>query len=162
MAFRAIRVALLLSALPAAGCGTVANLAHTRPEDGGRVPFGGVKRDVACLRGGMNEEPVSGTHLKSESGPYPRQLLTVLCAVDLPFSLIGDVVTWPYTAVYSVVNDPIPVPPLVLADVPVTQPLPPAPVTPPMPLPIPPATQPMSKDQPQVPPEPLPKPAKRP
>lgn len=168
MAFRTIRVAVLLSALPAAGCGTVANLVHTKPEDGGRVPFGGVKRDLACLQSGANEDPAPRARLKSESGPYPHQLLTVLCAADLPLSLIGDVVTWPYTTVYSVVNEPIPLPPLVLADAPATQPLPqvpptPPPMTPPMPLPTPPAPVPMSKDGPRASlPEPLSKPAKLP
>jgi hypothetical protein len=36
----------------------------------------------------------------------------LFCAADLPFSLIGDAVTWPYTAAYSFINQPIPTPPV--------------------------------------------------
>jgi hypothetical protein len=36
----------------------------------------------------------------------------LFCAADLPFSLIGDVLTWPYAAAYSFINQPIPTPPV--------------------------------------------------
>src|SRR5689334_19660395 len=49
MTYRAICIALLLSCLPVMGCGTVSNLAHSRPGEG-RVPFGGVNQDLACLQ----------------------------------------------------------------------------------------------------------------
>ncbi len=36
----------------------------------------------------------------------------LFCTADLPFSFVGDVVTWPYTAAYSCINQPIPTPPV--------------------------------------------------
>jgi uncharacterized protein YceK len=145
---RAICVALL-SVLPAAGCGTVANLAHVRPEDGGRVPFGGVKRDLAVLQQ-TDGAPALRAHHTPEAEVYPRQTLAVLCALDLPFSFVGDLLTWPYTTVYSIVNEPVPVPPLTIVDgvspVPGSAPVLPAPRQ--MPTPVPPATLP--KDAPKA------------
>src|SRR4051812_10142417 len=115
MAFRAIRVALLLSTLPVAGCGTVANLARQKPEQGGVSPFGGVRQDVSCINKATNGELDLRTHSKSESAQRPQVALMLLCAADLPFSLIGDVVTWPYTVAYSYINQPIPIPPVTQA-----------------------------------------------
>jgi hypothetical protein len=48
MTFRAMSVALLLSSLPIAGCGTVKNLDKLGRE-GGKSPFGGVGHDVGCI-----------------------------------------------------------------------------------------------------------------
>jgi uncharacterized protein YceK len=104
MAFRASCVALLLSSLPIAGCGTVANLVKPGPEEGGKSPFGGVRQDVWRIK-----------MAASESELYRQVALRLLCAADLPFSLIGDVVTWPYTATYSYINQPIPTPPVIQA-----------------------------------------------
>ncbi len=39
----------------------------------------------------------------------------VLAAADLPFTLIGDVATWPYAAAYFAINQPVPVPPVIHA-----------------------------------------------
>ena len=119
MAFRAIWVALLLSSLPIAGCGTVANLVCSPPEEGGKSPFGGVRQDVYCIKNG---EFGFGTHPKSAPEQHPQVAPMLLSAADLPFSLIGDVVTWPYTVAYSCINQPIPTPP-------VTQQAPTPPVT---------------------------------
>ncbi len=122
MAFRAICVALLLSSLPITGCGTVANLVNSRPEEGGKSPFGGVRRDMGFIEGSANGGFCCGTHPEPESGPYRRVGLMLLGAADLPFSLLGDVVTWPYTAAYSCVNQPIPAAPVtVTLTPPVTQ-----------------------------------------
>ena len=115
MAFRAICVALLLSSLPIAGCGTVANLVKSPPEEGGKSPFGGVRQDVSCIKKAANGESSFSTHPKSESEQHPQVALMLLCAADLPLSLIGDVVTWPYTAAYSFINQPIPTPPVTQA-----------------------------------------------
>ena len=152
MTVRTIRVALLLALLPAAGCGTLSNLAQPSSEEGGRVPFGGVKRDIARLHK-AGAEPGR----KPESEQYPAQVLTLLCALDLPFSLIGDVLTWPYTAPYAIVNAPVPATPVVLAEAPTAQPpavvlptVPPATKT--MPIPTPPGP---------IPPDALPKAEKR-
>jgi hypothetical protein len=61
-------------------------------------------------------------HPKSESDPQPQVALMLLCAADLPLTLVGDVVTWPYTAAYSFINQPIPTPPVTQAPAPpVTQ-----------------------------------------
>ena len=135
MAFRAIRVALLLSSLPIAGCGTVANVAKPGPE-GGKVPFGGVRQDVWCIKKAENGEWDFRTPPKSEPEQHPQVALMLLCAADVPLSLIGDVVTWPYTATYSYINQPIPTPPITLA-------------------PTPPVTQATAEVRPQTPPSEL-------
>jgi uncharacterized protein YceK len=114
MAVRAICVALLLSTLPIAGCGTVANLVKQRPGKGGVTPFGGVRQDVSSIKKAANGEFGEfgfSTHPKAGSEPHPQVALMLLCAADLPFTAIGDVVTWPYTAAYSFINQPIPIPP---------------------------------------------------
>jgi len=112
MSFRAIRVALLVSSLPIVGCGTVANLSRPGSEDGGKSPFGGVRQDVLCIKKAANGEFGFRTHCESESEQHAQVALMLFCAADLPFSLIGDVVLWPYTVAYSWINQPIP-PPLV-------------------------------------------------
>jgi hypothetical protein len=60
------------------------------------------------------------------------------CAADLPLSLIGDIVTWPYTAAYTFINQPVPAPPVVVSTPPVAEYLPTPPLTSPMPTPTPP------------------------
>ena len=127
MAFRAIRVALLLSSLPITGCGTVANLVKSRPEEGGKSPFGGVRQDAWCIEAAANGEFGFRAHPKSESEQYPQVALMTFCALDLPLSLIGDIVMWPYTAAYSYINQPIPAPPVTLTAPPVTQMIPSSP-----------------------------------
>lgn len=145
MAVRATRVAVLLACLPLAGCGTVANLANSRPWDGGRTPFGGVRRDLAWVDGSANGDGACGTAPKPECGPYRQVGLTLLGAADLPLSFIGDVVTWPYTAAFTWINTPVP-----LATV---APAPPPSVTPVAP---PPATQAPSEAQPTTSPPGMP------
>ena len=126
MAFRGICVALLLSCLAVTGCGTVANLARQKPGEGGVSPFGGVRHDLSCVRQAANGDIGLKKHAKSESEQYPQFILMLFCAADLPFSFIGDLVTWPYTVTYSYINQPVPVPPVIVApdEVP---PLPPPP-----------------------------------
>ena len=150
MAVRAICVALVLSSLPAAGCGTVANLTRQQPGAGGVSPFGGVKQDVSCIHQAANGELVSRTHPKSGSEHYPQTALMLFCAADLPFSLVGDLVTWPYTVAYSFINQPIPIPP-------VTEVTPLPPVTQPMPMPVPPEAQATAGPRPQTSPSPPPR-----
>jgi uncharacterized protein YceK len=116
MAVRAISVALLLS-LVIAGCGTVANLAEQHPGAGGVVPFGGVRRDMACLDQAASVDGGFIMHADSASTH------TLLCAVDLPFSFIGDVLTWPYAVSYTCINQPVPPPPVTVVP---TVPPPPA------------------------------------
>lgn len=136
MTSRAICVALL-AALPAAGCGTVANLSHTNPDEGGRVPFGGVRRDLAALH--QPEAPVGPRVRHTPETNYSRRTSAVWSAVDLPFSFVGDLVTWPYVRIYMIVNAPVPVPPVAFADPPGAPPqLPAAPAPKPMPVPVPP------------------------
>jgi uncharacterized protein YceK len=105
MAFRAICVAMALSSLPIAGCGTVANLANPRTEEGGRSPFGGVRQDLEHVR----------TSPTADSQHCRQMGLMLLGTADLPFSFVGDVVTWPYTAAYTCINEPIPAPPVAQA-----------------------------------------------
>lgn len=105
MATRTICVALLLASLSIAGCGTVANQVRLSPEDG-KTPFGGVKHDVVCIQ-----------KAREDSENSQRLARMILCAVDLPFSLIGDVVLWPYTVTFNFINQPPPVPPVAQAPV---------------------------------------------
>ena len=149
MAFRAIGVGLLLSSLPIAGCGTVANLA--RPGlNGGKIPFGGVKHDVSSIDKTTTGQ--SGCTPGSPPEQYRQVALKVFCAADLPFSFIGDVVTWPYTATYTYINQPTPTTPVTLA-----------PTYPVMQAPTPPVTQATAEIQSQTSPlESLPEPRKYP
>jgi uncharacterized protein YceK len=112
MAVRAICVALLLSCLPIAGCGTVANLACLHPEDAENAHFGGVKQDLNCINKAANGECVFKPHADPESQHYPQAVLVLFCAADLPFSFIGDLALWPYLFAYSFINQTIPVPPV--------------------------------------------------
>jgi hypothetical protein len=163
MAFRAIRVALLLSSLPVAGCGTVANLARQQPGAGGVVPFGGVRQDVSCIQKASNGELGFRGHPKSDSEQYPQRALILACAADLPLSFLGDIVTWPYTVVYTYINQPVPVPPVVVVPSPVPPTIPLVPATPPMPIPVAPEGQGQAAGVPQAPPpQPLPKPKEQP
>ena len=130
MSFRAICIALLVSSLPIAGCGTVANLATPGPEQGGKSPFGGVRQDVASIKEAANGDSGLGIHPKPESEQHRQVLLMLLCTADLPFSFIGDVVTWPYTVAYTWVNQPNPTPPVTLAQPIPTRSTPQAPPTP--------------------------------
>jgi uncharacterized protein YceK len=105
MTIRACRAAALAAALPfAVGCGTVANLAAPGPV--GKVPFGGVKRDL--------ERVDQATHGVPEAGSHPAAQ-AALWRADLPFTAVGDTLTWPYTAAYTFINSPTPVPPILIA-----------------------------------------------
>ncbi len=115
MAIRTIRVALLLSILSATGCGTVANLVRQRPGAGGVVPFGGVKQDMDCIQKAANGDFGVRGHGRTNSDHYPQRALMLACAADLPFSIIGDILTWPYAATYTFINEPIPMPPVIIA-----------------------------------------------
>ena len=147
MAFRTIRIALLLAILPVAGCGTVSNLVISKPEEGGRSPFGGVRRDLSCIQQAANGEDA----YRSDSAPqhYPQAALMLLCAVDLPFSFVGDLVTWPYVVTYAFVNQPIPTPPVALPASTATQASPTPPATQPMQLPTLPVLQVPANSRPQ-------------
>jgi hypothetical protein len=116
MGFRAIGAALLLSVLPGAGCGTVVNLV-TKTPDGAKTPFGGVQQDVSCLHKAANGELAFGAHPKadseSDSAQHPQVAPLLAIAVDLPFTLLGDVVSWPYVVSYNFINQPVPVPPVI-------------------------------------------------
>ena len=74
-------------------------------------PFGGVSHDARCVLRQMGKKrrntPQVGAGAISPGGTNAS-----FCAADLPFSLIGDVVTWPYVAAYCYINQPIPVPPV--------------------------------------------------
>lgn len=108
MIFRTFCVAVLLSSLPIMGCGTVANLASSGPIGSGMTPFGGVHHDVEGMQAGTNIDTDNKLDLEQPSLIARR----LLCAADLPFSCVGDVVTWPYVAAYAFINDPIPIPPV--------------------------------------------------
>ena len=157
MGFRTICVALVLSSLPIAGCGTIKNTVVTRPEEGGKTPFGGVRHDMVCIRQAANGE-YGRTGPKSESEQHPQVFRTLLFAADLSFTYIGDFMTWPYTAAYTYINEPIPTPPVTLTTPPANQPgtMPPATLTMPMPIPAPPPTLPPTTPPATLPIPPLP------
>lgn len=117
MAFRALCAGVLLSTLPVAGCGTVDNLVKPGPEGGGKCPFGGVRQDMCCIQSAANGESVARAHHDPESASHHQTALILLSAADLPFSLLGDLITWPYTAGYTYINQPVPFPPLTPAPV---------------------------------------------
>jgi uncharacterized protein YceK len=108
MNFRKACVGFLLSCLPIAGCGTIANVATPNPLV--KTPFGGVQHDVREIQQAANGDT---SNPNAESEHYHRVLVMAFCAADLPLSLIGDVVMWPYTVIYSFINEPLPVPPVI-------------------------------------------------
>jgi hypothetical protein len=110
-------VSLLLLSLPIAGCGTVANVVGVHPEEGGITPFGGVRIDAACIQKAANGESGLKPHCDSDAEQFQQAALMLLCAADLPLSLIGDLVTWPYTVSYTYINQPVPLPPVTQATV---------------------------------------------
>ena len=112
MAFRMICVTLLLAGLPITGCGTVANVVTSRPEEGGKTPFGGVRHDENCIKTAADGKFGLLPHPESESEQHAQVVRMLVFAADLPFSFVGDLVTWPYTATYSFINQPVPVPPV--------------------------------------------------
>jgi hypothetical protein len=112
MGYRAIYGALLLASLPIAGCGTVTNLVCAPPEDGGKSPFGGVRQDVSCIQKAANGESGFSTHPESDWEQYRQTALMLCYFTDLPFTLFGDLVTWPYTASYTCINQPVATPPV--------------------------------------------------
>ena len=114
MAFRVICVGVLLFSLPIAGCGTVKNTVLSRPEEGGKSPFGGVREDVCGIKTAARGD-YGRTSSKPESEQKPQVVRMLFFAADLPFSAIGDVVMWPYTWSYSCINQPIPTPPVIQA-----------------------------------------------
>ena len=128
MAYRLTGVAVLLATLPAVGCGTVANLARPGPEAGGKAPFGGVRHDMGSIRRAANGDFAAGADNGLTSEQLGQAARVVVYALDLPLSLIADVITWPYVMAYSIVNQPVPVPPVILA--PPTGPRVPAAATP--------------------------------
>jgi uncharacterized protein YceK len=114
MAFRARSFAVLLAGTFIAGCGTVGNLAKPGPLPNGPIPFGGVQHDLASIQKTADADTGADAHPVSDAEHYRRTAVRVLCAVDLPLSLVGDVVTWPYTQSYVYINQPVPLPPLVI------------------------------------------------
>jgi uncharacterized protein YceK len=115
---------LLCAIIPVAGCGTFANVARQQPGAGGVTPFGGVRLDVECIRKATNGEPSSAASAEKKVSLYPKWAIVSLCALDLPLSLIGDILTWPYTATYSFINEPVPVPPVMIGTPATTSPAP--------------------------------------
>jgi hypothetical protein len=110
MTARAIRVALLFAALATLGCGTAGNLIGAGP--GKKVPFGGVQRDLQCLTEVRDGEVTLRTGEEWAPLRHEQHLLMLLCAADLPFSFVGDVISWPYTRTYSFINQPTDYPPI--------------------------------------------------
>lgn len=158
MTARVIRVALLTAALATVGCGTAGNLVGAGP--GKKVPFGGVKRDLQCLTEVRDGGVTLRTGEEWEPLRHEQHLLMLLCAADLPFSFVGDVISWPYTRTYAYINaptdypailvtapPPVPTPPITGAapavlpgpgTAPATLPIPPGPGAAPAPLTTPP------------------------
>ncbi len=138
MAFRAVCAGLLLFSGLTAGCGTVTNLVLPGPEEGGKTPFGGVRQDKQCMEKAASGELAFTKHPAPKppmQEQQPQVVLALLCAADIPLSLVGDVLTLPYTLGYTWINQPVPYPPVIVPNPPVT-------LNPPMTLPAPPTTLP--------------------
>lgn len=116
MRMRMIAVAMVLSSLPCLGCwGTTVNLIRPGPEGGGMVPFGGVKQDLICMQEAAASKLNFDGAVESDEYKYPHAAIFLFCGLDLPFSFIGDLMTWPYVETYLYINEPIPVPPVTQA-----------------------------------------------
>ncbi|QEL16766.1 YceK/YidQ family lipoprotein [Limnoglobus roseus] len=100
MTNRQVRAALLLSCFSTAGCGTIANVATRGPEHGGMIPFGGVKQDLTFITSDSN----LNINQKAPPGTYASRLSIILTTLDLPLSLVGDIVTWPFVELYALSN----------------------------------------------------------
>jgi uncharacterized protein YceK len=82
----AVGIAVWLS-----GCGTAANTLWLLPMEGGMSAYGGVKADVEMVRGGV-ARAVDADSLDSFAD---AAYYTVVGAVDLPLSAVGDTLTLP-------------------------------------------------------------------
>ena len=139
MNVRATTAVLLLACLASAGCGTVANLCTAGPRRAAASPSVASSTTSRTFR---NRPAGTPTSRRTARDNYPRTALTLLCAVDLPFSFVGDVITWPYTASFTYVNQPAPfapiqiLPPLLPAAAPAEAPpeMRPQPLPPPLPV----------------------------
>lgn len=76
-----------------AGCGTVMNLTNLPPTPGEGAAYRGTAFNMAFLL-----PPSSGPQKFDDS---TNILLGCYAAIDLPFTLIGDTLTLPYTVPYS-------------------------------------------------------------
>src|SRR5262249_7895482 len=87
-------IILTLFLCTASGCGTLANLQGEEPWLIGFAPkrpvtpFGGIDNDVRWMKRGKGPDGW-------ESGPI------VAASIDMPLSLVGDVITLPWTAYQS-------------------------------------------------------------
>src|SRR5262249_2075224 len=85
---------------------------------------GGVRYDVSRVQQANADAEARRT---SDPGGFTRAALALPWAVDVPLSVVGDVVTWPYTAAYTCINAPVPGPTFFPAPPPVVPPPLPAP-----------------------------------
>lgn len=101
MTLRRMWLALPFVALLSAGCGTVQNLNPTKDvfvwgagpgEQNITRVFGGVRVDL---------EGLSGLGLQDEYAALGLVILAPFYVTDLPFSLVGDTITLPYTALHA-------------------------------------------------------------
>lgn len=79
------RLTALCACCLLSACGTLANLngVHGAPAN---VPFGGTGLDIQAIAGGFSDADDSSSWLIIPAG-----------IIDLPFSLVGDVISLPYT-----------------------------------------------------------------
>jgi uncharacterized protein YceK len=77
-----LALAVLVSALPLSGCGTIRNLSSESPS-----PYGGVEK---CLNDPVHVNP--GANLQGQG----VLVLLALLAADLPLSFLADTLTLPY------------------------------------------------------------------
>jgi uncharacterized protein YceK len=64
------------------GCGTLLNTTYFTPDEGGERVYGGVRLDAEVIEDGYGQR---------------SPLVIALFLADLPFTLIGDTVSLPYT-----------------------------------------------------------------
>ena len=97
----ALLFGLSMFAAISCGCGTLNNLPPPGPAplldpgDPGSRTYGGVRAELECFR--VSKCDPEDTHPKKEIS----KLFLPAVIVDLPFTLIGDTITLPYTLAYD-------------------------------------------------------------
>ncbi len=79
---RSVLLACVGLAALSGGCGTLLNTTYFTPDEGGERIYGGVRLDAEVIEDGYGQR---------------SPLVIALFLADLPFALIGDTVSLPYT-----------------------------------------------------------------
>jgi uncharacterized protein YceK len=103
----------LAAALALGGCGTAANVFQLKPEEGGGSIYGGVRADLASVRG-YAEDLQDAPDVRDQIDGASEALF--VAAVDLPLSAVADTLTLPWTWAAGLGMPPAPPPPAPAGD----------------------------------------------